>query len=301
MNPLISPVVEQINRHLLGKEYQIKQSLCCILANGHLLIEDVPGVGKTTLAHALATTLGLTYQRVQFTSDMLPADLLGVSIFDSATQQFVFHRGPVFSQLLLADEINRTSPKTQSALLEAMAERQISIDGETYALPDPFFVIATQNPLDHSGTYELPESQFDRFMMRVSLGFPSADAEKRMLKGQAIGQQQLKNILNPGQLKAIQAEAARVTASDAVLDYLLALVGETRTNHRYPHPLSPRASAAILAAARGWAFIDGRKYVLPEDIQAILPAVAEHRLRGAHQQAGQPLSELLLQSIDPLA
>ncbi len=300
MNPLIVPIVEQINKQLLGKEYQIKQALCCLLANGHLLIEDVPGVGKTTLSHALAISLGLSYNRIQFTSDMLPADLLGVSIFDNTSGQFVFHRGPIFSQLVLADEINRTSPKTQSALLEAMAERQISIDGETYKLSDPFFVIATQNPLDHSGTYELPDSQLDRFMMRVSLGFPSIDAEKRMLQGHSIGLDNLKQVINPEQLKELQLGASQVTASDPILNYLLALVQETRVNSKYPHPLSPRASQAILATAKAWAFIENRKYVLPEDIQAILSAVVEHRLRHTNQQGGQSLGEHLLHSVNPL-
>lgn len=300
MNAEIANVISQISQHLLGKDFQIRQSLCCILGNGHLLIEDVPGVGKTTLAHALAISLGLSYQRVQFTSDMLPADLIGISIFDQNKQEFSFHKGPVFSQLLLADEINRASPKTQSALLEAMAERQVSVDGETHALPDPFFVIATQNPLEHSGTFELPDSQLDRFLMRVSLGFPSVDAEKQMLKQTESAMVDVPQVITVEQLQALQLQVKQVTANEAVVDYLLALVNETRANRLYPHPLSPRASKAILAAAKAWAFIDGRNYVLPDDIQAILPSVTEHRLRGGDQSGGHSLSEQLLHSINPL-
>lgn len=300
MNSQIANIIAQIGQHLLGKERQIKQSLCCILGNGHLLIEDVPGVGKTTLAHALAVSLGLSYQRVQFTSDMLPADLIGVSIFDQNKQQFTFHKGPVFSQLLLADEINRASPKTQSALLESMAERQVSVDGETYQLPTPFFVIATQNPLDHSGTFELPDSQLDRFMMRVCLGFPSIEAEKLMLANPDTSLAEVEQVIEIEQLQALQVQVSRVSVNDAVIDYLLALVNETRINRQYPHALSPRASKAILAAAKAWAFIDGRDFVLPDDIQMVLPAVTEHRLRGGDQRGGHALSEQLLHSINPL-
>jgi len=300
MNPQIAKVIGQIGQHLLGKERQIKQSLCCILANGHLLIEDVPGVGKTTLAHALAVSLGLSFQRVQFTSDMLPADLIGVSIFNQTKQKFTFHQGPVFSELLLADEINRASPKTQSALLEAMAERQVSVDGETYPLATSFFVIATQNPLDHSGTFELPDSQLDRFMMRVCLGFPSMEAEKSMLTNPETSLADVVQILDVVQLQALQQQVKQVSINDSVIDYLLALVNETRVNRLYPHPLSPRASKSILAAAKAWAFIDGRDYVLPDDIQIVLPCVTEHRLRGGDQRGGHSLSEQLLHSINPL-
>jgi len=300
MNPKITKIISQISQHLLGKERQIKQALCCILGNGHLLIEDVPGVGKTTLAHALAVSLGLSYQRVQFTSDMLPADLIGVSIFDQSKQEFNFHKGPVFSQLLLADEINRASPKTQSALLEAMAERQVSVDGDTYQLPSPFFVVATQNPLDHSGTFELPDSQLDRFMMRVGLGFPSVEAEKAMLTNPQTSLEDVETIITIEQLQELQQQINQVSINESVIDYLLALVNETRVNRIYPHPLSPRASKAILAAAKSWAFIDGRDYVLPDDIQAVLPCVTEHRLRGGDQRGGHALSEQLLHSINPL-
>ncbi len=300
MNSQIDSIIGQIGLHLLGKGHQIKQSLCCILGNGHLLIEDVPGVGKTTLAHTLAVSLGLSYQRVQFTSDMLPADLIGVSIFDQSKHEFTFHKGPVFSQLLLADEINRASPKTQSALLEAMAEQQVSVDGETYSLPAPFFVIATQNPLDHSGTFELPDSQLDRFMMRVCLGFPSVEAEKQMLNNPQASLDDVKQVIDIKELQSLQAQVKRVSANDAVIDYLLALVNETRINRHYPHALSPRASKAILSAAKAWAFIEGRDYVLPDDIQMVLPSVTEHRLRGGDQRGGHSLSEHLLHSINPL-
>lgn len=300
MQPLINEIIQQVGSQLLGKEQQIKQSLCCILARGHLLIEDVPGVGKTTLAHALAVSLGLSYQRVQFTSDMLPADLVGVSIFDQASQKFTLHQGPVFSQLLLADEINRSSPKTQSALLEAMAERQVTIDGETYPLPQPFFVIATQNSLEHAGTFELPDSQLDRFMMRVCLGFPNRDAEKKMLMNSDTSVGDISQVIDVEQLIALQQQVTQVAANDAVVDYILALVNETRSNGNYPHPLSPRASKAILAASKAWAFIEGRDYVLPDDVQMILASVSQHRLRGDKQRGGQGLSEQLLHSVNPL-
>lgn len=298
MNSAILPLVEQIDRVLLGKQQQIKLSLCCLMAGGHLLIEDVPGVGKTTLANSLAHSLGLSYQRVQFTSDMLPADLLGVSIFNQDSHEFTFHKGPVFSQVVLGDEINRASPKTQSALLEAMAEGQVSIDGETYTLPQPFFVIATQNPLEHSGTFELPDSQLDRFLMRVTLGYPSADAEKAMLN--QVEQPTIAKVISSEQLNELKQQVNQVTAADAVLDYILRLVNETRSNSHYAHPLSPRASRALLAASKAWAFIEGRDYVLPEDVQSVIPAVCEHRLRGASSPQAQSLSEQLLHSVNPL-
>lgn len=298
MNSAILPLVEQIDRVLLGKQQQIKLSLCCLMAGGHLLIEDVPGVGKTTLANSLAHSLGLSYQRVQFTSDMLPADLLGVSIFNQDSHEFTFHKGPVFSQVVLGDEINRASPKTQSALLEAMAEGQVSIDGETYTLPQPFFVIATQNPLEHSGTFELPDSQLDRFLMRVTLGYPSADAEKAMLN--QVEQPTIAKVISSEQLSELKRQVNQVTVADAVLDYILRLVNETRSNSHYAHPLSPRASRALLAASKAWAFIEGRDYVLPEDVQAVIPAVCEHRLRGASSPQAQSLSEQLLHSVNPL-
>jgi len=300
MNPIIKPIITQVSQILLGKESQIQLSLCCLIAGGHLLIEDVPGVGKTTLANSLAQSLGLSYQRVQFTSDMLPADLLGVSIFNQENHEFTFHKGPIFSQLVLGDEINRASPKTQSALLEAMAEGQVSIDGKTYTLPQPFFVIATQNPLEHSGTFELPDSQLDRFLMRVTIGFPNADAEKAMLQ-QTMKINKQPEVIDLPALVNIQERASQVTASDAVIDYILRLVGETRANNHYVQALSPRATRALLAASKAWAFIEGRDYVLPEDVQAVLPSVCEHRLRGGNHGHSQGLSEQLLHSVNPLA
>ena len=300
MNPLIKPIAEQVSQTLLGKETQIQLALCCLMAGGHLLIEDVPGVGKTTLANSLAQSLGLSHQRVQFTSDMLPADLLGVSIFNQASQEFTFHRGPVFNQLVLGDEINRASPKTQSALLEAMAEKQVSIDGETYKLPDPFFVIATQNPQEHAGTFELPDSQLDRFLMRVTLGFPSVEAEKRMLQ-QSVNNKLLSPLIDLTALVDIQQRVNEVTTSEAVIDYILRLVGETRSNNEYVQALSPRATRALLAASKAWAFFEGRTYVLPEDVQAVLPSVCEHRLRGGSHGSASSLSEQLLRSVNPLA
>jgi MoxR-like ATPase len=300
MNPVIKPIIAQVSQILLGKETKIKLSLCCLIAGGHLLIEDVPGVGKTTLANSLAQTLGLAYQRVQFTSDMLPADLLGVSIFNQESHEFIFHKGPIFSQLVLGDEINRASPKTQSALLEAMAEGQVSLDGKTHTLPHPFFVVATQNPMEHSGTFELPDSQLDRFLMRVTIGFPEADAEKAMLQQNTTIAAQ-SPVIDLDELVDIQQQARDVTASDAVIDYILRLVGETRNNNQYVQALSPRASRALLAASKAWAFIMGRRYVLPEDVQAVLPAVCEHRLRGGNHSQSQSLSEQLLHSVNPLA
>lgn len=300
MNPLIKPIAEQVSNILLGKDTQIQLALCCLMAGGHLLIEDVPGVGKTTLANSLAQSLGLSHQRVQFTSDMLPADLLGVSIFNQVSQEFTFHRGPVFNQLVLGDEINRASPKTQSALLEAMAEKQVSIDGETYKLPEPFFVIATQNPQEHAGTFELPDSQLDRFLMRVTLGFPSVEAEKRMLQ-QSFNNKSLSPLIDLTALVDIQQQVNEVITSEAVIDYILRLVGETRSNNEYIQALSPRATRALLAASKAWAFVEGRAYVLPEDVQAVLPSVCEHRLRGGSHGSASSLSEQLLRSVNPLA
>jgi len=300
MNPIIKPIMTQVSQILLGKEVQIQLSLCCLIARGHLLLEDVPGVGKTTLANSLAQSLGLSYQRVQFTSDMLPADLLGVSIFNQESHEFTFHKGPVFSQLVLGDEINRASPKTQSALLEAMAEGQVSIDGKTYELPQPFFVIATQNPTEHSGTFELPDSQLDRFLMRVTIGYPEVDAEKAMLQQAATVKQQ-SPVIDLNSLVSMQQQAQQVAASEAVIDYILRLVGETRRNNHYVQALSPRATRALLAASKAWAFIEGRDYVLPEDVQAVLPSVCEHRLRGGNHGHSQSLSEQLLHSVNPLA
>lgn len=266
---------------ILGKPLQLKLAMCCLLARGHLLIEDVPGVGKTTLAHTLAHLLGLHYQRVQFTSDLLPADILGTTVFDAANQQFIFHPGAVFSQVLLADEINRATPKTQSALLEAMEEKQVTVERSTHPLPTPFFVIATQNPLSQIGTFPLPESQLDRFLMRISIGFPDYQAERSLLKGEnrRCLLQHTPICMSPEQLIGLQNTAALVYASDALLDYLQALLNYSRHSGDYEYGLSPRAGLALLAASRVWAFLQKRDKVLPEDLQAILASVAGHRLR----------------------
>jgi MoxR-like ATPase len=300
MSQKIKEILQTLNQVILGKEEEIQLALCCLLAKGHLLIEDLPGMGKTTLAHALATVMGLDYQRVQFTSDMLPADLLGVSVFEQHTE-FVFHPGPVFTQVLLADEINRGSPRTQSALLEAMAERQVSLDRETRALPEPFFVIATQNPQDQAGTYPLPESQLDRFLMRIELGYPDKATEKRMLLQTGIVT--VSPLLDAQQLQLMQRQAEQVKVADAALDYLLSLVQESRTAGITPHALSPRASRALLSAARAWAYMAGRDYVLPDDIQAVFAPVAEHRLRSGYSGAiggRSSLSRALLERVDPV-
>ncbi|MEG0820511.1 MAG: AAA family ATPase [Burkholderiaceae bacterium] len=292
----------QISTVIVGKELQIRQSLTCLLAGGHLLIEDLPGVGKTTLAHAIAISLGLPFRRIQFTADLLPADVIGVSVFDRATSGFVFHPGPIFTEVLLADEINRASPKTQSSLLEAMEEGQVSVDGRTRALPQPFFVIATQNPQHQVGTFPLPESQLDRFLMCISLGYPDRAAERALLEGQP-RRDLLKRLpaqAKPADLLAAQALAAQVHVSSALLDYVQALLAVTRTAV-YAEGLSPRAGLSLLAAARAWAWFDGRGHVIPEDVQNVLPAVAGHRLRGAERGgrvlAGRELVAQLIQSV----
>lgn len=276
----LQATVDAIGALILGKDEQIKLALACLLARGHLLIEDLPGVGKTTLAQALARTLGLDFSRVQFTSDLLPADILGVSVYDSANTEFEFHPGPIFSQLVLADEVNRASPKTQSALLEAMEERQVTIDGATRILPEPFFVIATQNPTDHAGTFPLPESQLDRFLMRIRLGYPHADAERALLRERSRREMLSEQVpvLDAGGVLALQADVDRVRVADALLDYLLALAAQSRDSGQFRQGLSPRAGLALRRAAQAWALLEGRDYVLPEDVQAILPAVVDHRL-----------------------
>jgi MoxR-like ATPase len=275
-------VVAAAGQVILGKERQIRLAIACILARGHLLIEDVPGVGKTTLSHALAKLLGLEYQRIQFTSDLLPADIIGVSVFDRATSTFRFHPGPIFSHIILADEINRASPKAQSALLEAMEEHQVTAEGATRPLPDPFFVIATQNPLHQVGTFPLPESQLDRFLMRISLGYPDAKAERELLRGAERREliAHLPPAMTPPQLKELQEAVPTMLVSDALLDYVQALIHHTRHSPRFAQGLSPRAGVAILRAAQAWALMEGRRQVLPEDVQATLPAVVGHRLHG---------------------
>ncbi|WP_394132677.1 AAA family ATPase [Shewanella maritima] len=295
----IANLLSQLETVLIGKPDQIQLAVACILAKGHLLIEDLPGMGKTSLSHGLATCLGMSFQRIQFTSDMLPADILGVSIFDQQQQAFTFHKGPVFNQMLVADEINRASPKTQSALLEAMAERQITLDGNTYALPAPFFVIATQNPVDQSGTFPLPESQLDRFMMRISIGYPNETAELAMLKGQSNPSAVLSQCLSPDELIELQQLVPQVSASDAVLKYLLALVNYSR-EQQVGTGLSPRASIALLQASKAWALMNHRQYLVPEDIQAVFTAVAEHRIQSASALQGRSISESILTNVNPI-
>jgi MoxR-like ATPase len=306
MQTVIDKLVSEIGSVLLGKELQIKLSLTCLLANGHLLIEDLPGMGKTTLAHALANVFGLDYKRVQFTSDLLPADILGVSVFDQSKASFEFHPGPVFTQVLLADEINRTTPKTQSALLEAMEEGQVSIEGKTRKLPEPFFVIATQNPLTQSGTFPLPESQLDRFLMRIELGYPDPRAERQLFDGlnprEAL--KELKPCISVEQLTQIRSKIKTVKVSDGLLDYLQRLIHYTRTSKDFSFGLSPRGALALLHCAKTWALIHGRAYVIPEDLQVVMPAVAGHRLSDAGEvgdQSGYALVERVLNNVDVIA
>ncbi len=292
MSRSLDALIAQVSEVILGKDVAIRQSVTCLLAGGHLLIEDLPGVGKTTLAHALAVSLGLRFSRVQFTSDLLPTDIVGVSVYERADERanpsgstsggrFVFHPGPIFSEILLADEVNRATPKTQSALLEAMEERQVSIDGTTRALPEPFFVIATQNPFHQIGTFPLPESQLDRFMMCIALGYPDARAERALLEGEdrRLLMKKLDRILDPQSLSALQAEVRGVHASSALLDYIQALVGATRHAVGFAEGLSPRGALALLRAARAWALLAQRDHVLPEDVQAVWVPVVNHRLR----------------------
>jgi MoxR-like ATPase len=269
---------------ILGKEQQVRLALACLLARGHLLIEDLPGVGKTTLAHVLARSLGLQFQRIQFTSDMLPADIIGVSVYERESGAFKFHPGPIFAQVILADEVNRATPKTQSALLEAMEEHQVTAEGETRALPEPFFVIATQNPSEQVGTFPLPESQLDRFTMRIELGYPDRSAERALLTGSDRRDllATLTPSMTPAELVELQESVQKVHIAPALLDYVQAIVEHTRRSPDYVTGLSPRAALAIVHTARAWAMLEGRDKVIPEDVQAILPGVAAHRLRPAH-------------------
>jgi MoxR-like ATPase len=289
----LQSLLVQLNTVIVGKKAQVQDCVACLLAGGHLLIEDVPGVGKTTLAHALSRTFGLQFSRVQFTADLMPSDLTGVSVYERGQQAFVFHAGPVFAQVLLADEINRASPKTQSALLEAMEERQVTVEGETRALPEPFFVIATQNPHDQLGTYALPESQLDRFLMRISLGYPDRAAERELLSGADRRDllEHLPALLTGDELRALQQQVLAVHAAPALLDYLQALIAATRSGAWFLQGLSPRAGIAVLRAAKAAALLAGRDYVAPDDVQAVLPQTIAHRLvpvsdagRGAVEQ-----------------
>jgi len=301
----LAAVLEQLGRIIVGKDSPLRLALACLLARGHLLIEDIPGVGKSTLAQALAGTLGLHYARIQFTSDLLPADVLGVSIFDPAAHSFRFHSGPIFHSVVLADEINRAPPKTQSALLEAMEERQVSIDGETRPLPDPFFVIATQNPAEQIGAYPLPESQLDRFLMAIELGYPDPAAERELLiSGDRRARiPTLTPSADPTTLVAWQREASAIHVAPALLDYVQALLAASRGTggdgaaaSGIQRGLSPRAGLLLVAAARAWALIAGRPMVLPEDVQAVFPAVAGHRLAGS-TRAGGPQAVALLRAV----
>ena len=296
MKQKVDSVVAELNKILLGKDNQIRLALCGLLARGHLLIEDIPGMGKTTLSHALAKIMGLSYQRIQFTNDLLPADVLGYSMYDREAGSLVFHPGPIFAQVVLADEINRASPRTQSALLEAMEERQVSIEGETRPLPSPFFVIATQNPIEQGGTFPLPESQLDRFLMRLQLGYPDPKAERELLEGEdrrAITGR-LQAILPQPELEAAQAAVEKVGASPALLDYLQRLLEQSRRMPGLVYGLSPRAGLGLLRAAKAWALMAGRDHVLPDDVQAVFPAVAEHRLeQGESGKSKERVRQLL--------
>ncbi len=281
--PPIDETIQQAGRIVLGKERQIRLALVCLLARGHLLIEDLPGVGKTILAHVLAKLLGLNFHRIQCTADMLPADIIGVSIYDRNTGAFQFHPGPIFAQIILVDEINRATPKSQSALLEAMEEQQVTCEGETRPLPEPFFVIATQNPYHQIGTFPLPESQLDRFLMRIEMGYPDQAAERELLAGADRRDMvaALNPCMEPGELIELQRSVREVHVSEALISYVQAIVDHTRRSPDYEVGLSPRAALALLRAARAWALIDHRDLVIPEDIQAVLPAVTGHRLRSA--------------------
>jgi MoxR-like ATPase len=302
MTDRITQLVAQVGSIIVGKEPPIRLAIACLLARGHLLIEDIPGVGKTTLAQTLAASLGLKFRRIQFTSDLLPADILGVSILDRESGEFRFHSGPIFAQVILADEVNRATPKTQSALLEAMAERQVTVEGKTRPLPEPFFVIATQNPSHQVGTFPLPESQLDRFLMRITLGYPDRKAERSLLEG-ADRRDLIANLqprLRPEQLIALQRQVLSVHASPALLDYVQALIEHSRRSPDFVAGLSPRAGLALLGSARAWALMEGRDRVLPEDVQTVLPGVIGHRLHAASELSrvnGSELSRKLVSEV----
>jgi MoxR-like ATPase len=304
MQTLVANVLAQIESVVIGKPHQVKLALACLLAKGHILIEDLPGMGKTTLANTLALTLGLSYQRIQFTSDLMPSDVIGVAIFDESSKSFQLHPGAIFNQVVLADEVNRASPKTQSALLEAMEEGRVSVDGVTHELPAPFFVIATQNPMSHAGTYPLPESQLDRFMMRISLGFPTVNAERQILQSTASHRdvEDIKAFLKVEQLREIQQLISNVRVAPEIVDYVIALCRVSRLNESKAKALSPRAGKSLLAAAKSWAFIENRDYVIPEDIQAVFAPVCEHRLAPQQHhifEQADEISQQILSQVDP--
>ena len=297
MQNTVSAIIDDLSSVIFGKKQQIKLALTCLFSEGHLLIEDLPGMGKTTLSHALAAVLGLSYQRIQFTSDLLPADILGTNVFNANEHTFTFHKGPIFSQVVLADEINRAGPKTQSALLEAMEEQQVTVDGTKYTLPNPFFVIATQNPLYQSGTYPLPESQLDRFLMRISLGFPPKEAEKQLILNiKPRDYSQLPQRIDAKQLQQIQTLINQIVISSPVIDYIIELVTHTRQSAAFAGSLSPRASMALAKAAKSWAFIEGREFVTPDDVQAVFASVCQHRL-GLHNESGEAQVNEILKTV----
>jgi len=297
----LAPALAAAGGIIVGKPRLLRLALTCLLADGHLLIEDVPGVGKTTLAHVLSRLFGLQFQRIQFTSDLLPADILGVSIYDRETATFRFHPGAIFSQVLLADEINRATPKAQSALLEAMEERQVTADGTTRPLPEPFFVVATQNPQHQIGTFPLPESQLDRFLMRLSIGYPDARSERALLQGEDRRRlvEHLEPVMSPEDLALQQRACAAVHVSDALLDYAQAIIEYTRASGAFQHGLSPRAGIALMRAARAWAYLHARDMVLPEDLQAVLESVVHHRLVARDGDGGGPAEQLLAEVAIP--
>ena len=300
----LKDAVRTVNSIVMGKAQQVKLAFSCLLARGHLLIEDLPGVGKTTLAHALATVIGVRYQRIQFTSDLLPADILGVSIYRRDQEKFEFHPGPIFAQLVMADEINRATPKTQSALLEAMAEGQVTIEGHTHALPKPFFVIATQNPLDLGGTFPLPDSQLDRFLLSISLGFPEPEVERELLtaRDRSLILRDTRPVLSPDDVMLLGLDCQKVHVSPALLDYVQALLAGTRSNRWFVTGLSPRAGIAMLQCCKAYAYLEGRDYAIPEDVKAIFPGLARHRMsvpHGMETSVNEQIKDLLNQVAIP--
>jgi len=305
MQNAVDQLLAGVNQVLLGKEHQVKLAVSCLLANGHILLEDLPGMGKTTLSHTLAKLLACEYRRIQFTSDLLPSDILGVTVFDQQNHSFEFRPGPIFSQVILADEINRATPKAQSALLEAMEEQQVSVDGHSHQLPTPFFVIATQNPSTQMGTFPLPESQLDRFLMKVSLGYPTREAERSLILSQDRRSilQDLEGAMTIEQLTSAQIGVRGVHISHSVVDYVQRLVSKSRSGAPFHIGISPRGTLALVQAARAWAYLHHRSHVVPEDIQAVLPSVFEHRLRGSANQSGHDgvsLVNVLLNDVDVL-